>query len=175
MRREVDLKDLKKIKTINLIRKYIGMRNIKTAFAVVISVLVSQAFKLDSPFFVATGALFSMETTVKKGINVGISRVLGTIMGGCLGIAMVMIDEGNLALLFIGIIFLISVLNALNWQECISMACVVFCVIMINMTSENIISYAVKRTIDTIVGIVIATVINYVISPPADSRFSKVE
>jgi len=138
------------------------MRNIKTALAAVISVIVAELFHLQSPFFVVTGALISMETTVKKGINAGIARVLGTIMGGIIGIITVLIDPGNIFLLFLGMVLLITLLNILKWQDSISMACVVFCVIMITMTSEN-----------TIVGIIISIIINYIISPPSDSKFAR--
>lgn len=149
------------------------MRNIKTALSVVISVIVADIFKLESAFFVATGALISMETTVKKGIKAGIYRVLGTVIGGCIGVIMYLIDPGNLFLIFFGIVVLIGILNFLKWHDCISMACVVFCVIMINMTTNDIIHYAFQRTFDTIVGIIIAIIINYVVSPPEDSIFSK--
>ncbi|HBA03590.1 MULTISPECIES: aromatic acid exporter family protein [unclassified Clostridium] len=164
---------MKNLNSIYKFKKYIGMRNIKTALAAVISVIVAELFHLQSPFFVVTGALISMETTVKKGINAGIARVLGTIMGGIIGIITVLIDPGNIFLLFLGMVLLITLLNILKWQDSISMACVVFCVIMITMTSENIVLYAFQRTVDTIVGIVISIIINYIISPPSDSKFAK--
>lgn len=164
---------MKEVGSLNFFKKYIGMRNIKTALSVVISVIVADIFNLESAFFVATGALISMETTVKKGIKAGVYRVLGTVIGGLMGVVMYLIDPGNLFLIFIGIVILISLLNILKWHDCISMACVVFCVIMISMTSDDIIHYAFQRTFDTIVGIVIAIAINYVISPPDDSIFSK--
>lgn len=107
-----------------------------------------------------------METTVEKGIHSGIYRVLGTIIGCIIGILMVTIDQGSIFLLFIGIIILISVLNCFKLHDCISIACVVFCVIMLTMTNENIVTYGIQRTIDTIFGIIIATVINYIIVKP---------
>lgn len=164
---------MKEVSIIKFFKKYIGMRNIKTALSVVISIIVADIFNLKSAFFVATGALISMETTVKKGVKAGIYRVLGTVIGGCMGVIMYLIDPGNLFLIFLGIVLLISILNLLKWHDCISMACVVFCVIMISMTSDDIILYAFHRTFDTIVGIVIAIIINYVISPPEDSIFAK--
>lgn len=164
---------MKEVCIVKFFKKYIGMRNIKTALSVVVSVIVADLLNLESPFFVATGALISMETTVKKGIRAGIYRVLGTVMGGIMGVIMYLIDPGNLLLIFIGIVMLISIINLLQWHDCISMACVVFCVIMISMDSNNIIHYAFQRTFDTIVGIIISIVINYVISPPKDSIFSK--
>ena len=164
---------MKNLSILNIFKKYIGMRNIKTALSVVISIIIADIFKLESAFFVATGALFSMETTVKKGIKAGIYRVLGTVIGGCMGVIMYLIDPGNLLLIFFGIVIIICILNLLKWHDCISMACVVFCVIMISMNNEDIINYAFQRTFDTIIGIIIAIVINYVISPPEDSIFSK--
>jgi len=41
------------------------------------------------------------------------------------------------------------------------------------MTSENIVLYAFQRTVDTIVGIIISIIINYIISPPSDSKFAR--
>jgi uncharacterized membrane protein YgaE (UPF0421/DUF939 family) len=164
---------LKNLNAIKNFDTYIGMRNVKTALAVSMSVIVAGIFHLQSPFFVATGALISMETTVKKGINAGIARVLGTVIGGLIGIITVLIAPGNIFLLFLGTVLLITLLNILKWQDSISMACVVFCVIMITMTSENIVIYAFQRTVDTIVGISISIIINYIISPPSDSKFAK--
>ena len=164
---------MKNLKAIKNFKTYVGMRNVKTALAVAISVIVAEIFHLQSPFFVATGALISMETTVKKGINAGIARVLGTIMGGLIGIITVLIAPSNIFSLFLGTVLLITLLNILKWQDSISIACVVFCVIMITMTNENIVLYAFQRTVDTIVGIVISIIINYLISPPSDSKFAK--
>jgi len=129
---------------------------------------------LQSPFFVANGALMTMENSVKKGFKTGISAVLGTIIGCCMAIIAVLIDPGNILLLFFGIIILITVLNTLKWQDSISMACVVFCVIMITMEDKNIVLYAVQRTADTIVGIVISLIINYIISPPENAKITKI-
>lgn len=164
---------MKKLNVVKFFKNYIGMRNIKTALAVVVSVIIADLFNLSSAFFVATGALISMESTVKKGVKAGIYRVLGTVIGGCVGVIMYLIAPGNLMLIFFGIVILISILNFLNWHDCISIACVVFCVIMISMTDEHIVLYAFQRTFDTIIGIIIAIVINYVISPPDDSIFAK--
>lgn len=164
------------MKNLNYLKKcknYVGMRTIKTALAVTISVIVAEIFNLQSPFFVANGALMTMENSVKKGFKTGISAVLGTIIGCCMAIIAVLIDPGNILLLFFGIIILITVLNTLKWQDSISMACVVFCVIMITMEDKNIVLYAVQRTADTIVGIVISLIINYIISPPENAKITK--
>ena len=66
---------MKEVVSLNFFKKYIGMRKIKTALSVVISVIVAVLFNLECAFSVTTGALISMETTVKKGIKAGVYRV----------------------------------------------------------------------------------------------------
>lgn len=152
---------------------YIGMRNVKTGIAVVMSIIIARAFHRSEAFFVATAALLTMQSTVRKGVKVGKDRVLGTIVGAIIGVIMTMIDPGNLILIFIGIVVLISILNVLQWQEAISIACVVFCSITFNLEGKDTITYAVSRIIDTTIGILISLTINHTIVPPKDSPFHK--
>ncbi len=51
--------------------KSIGMRNIKTALAVTLSILISEFFKLDSPFYAAIAAVISMQNSVTGSYRVG--------------------------------------------------------------------------------------------------------
>ncbi len=49
--------------------KSIGMRNIKTALAVTLSILISEFFKLDSPFYAAIAAVISMQILLQVPIG----------------------------------------------------------------------------------------------------------
>jgi uncharacterized membrane protein YgaE (UPF0421/DUF939 family) len=44
----------------------IGKRNIKTAIAVFLSVLISKALKLEYPFFTVIAAIFTMENALSS-------------------------------------------------------------------------------------------------------------
>lgn len=57
----------------------IGMRNIKTAIAVVISILVSKLLKTEYPFYAAIASIISMQSSVEDSFKTGRNRILGTI------------------------------------------------------------------------------------------------
>ncbi len=155
------------------VNHYVGMRNVKTALAVVISMVLANVLQKSDPFLVSTAALLTMQSTVSKGVKVGKDRVLGTVVGAVIGIIMAMIKPGSILLIFVGIVILISVLNVLKWQEAIAIACIVFCSVTFNLEIKDTVGYAISRTIDTTIGIIVSLGINHIIVPPKDSPFYK--
>ncbi|GAA0121858.1 MAG: FUSC family protein [Clostridium argentinense] len=150
----------------NTIFKYIGMRNIKTALAVTFSVAVSELLHLEYPFFTAIAAVLAMQGSFIRGYEVGRDRLLGTIIGAVIGLIGALIAPGNLAMIFIGIVIVIFLLNVLKWQNSSYVGCLMFCAIMLNLNGDNPYIYAFYRTLDTFIGIVIASLVNYFICPP---------
>jgi uncharacterized membrane protein YgaE (UPF0421/DUF939 family) len=146
--------------------KKIGARNIKTAIAVVISILISKIFRMEYPLYAAIASIISMQSSVINSISAGKSRMLGTIVGALVGFICAVISPGNLILIGIGIVIVIYLCNLLNWQDSASIACVVFCVIMLNLKEGNFLLYSINRIIDTFVGIIVAVAVNYFIIPP---------
>jgi uncharacterized membrane protein YgaE (UPF0421/DUF939 family) len=157
------------LKGVNFMRlelKRIGARNIKTAIAVVLSILISKLFKMEYPFYAAIASIISMQSSVINSISAGKSRMLGTMIGALVGFLCALIDPGNLILVGAGIIIVIYLCNLLNWKDSASIACVVFCVIMLNLKESDPFLYSINRIIDTFVGIMVAVAVNYFIIPP---------
>jgi uncharacterized membrane protein YgaE (UPF0421/DUF939 family) len=146
--------------------KYIGMRNIKTAIAVGLSIVVARLFALQSPFYTSIAAIISMQDTVENGYKAGKDRLLGTIVGAIVGICVAYIAKGRVIIISLGIVLLIAILNLLKWKKSVSIAGVVFCAINLNLHGDNPFIYATYRTTDTIIGIVIAILVNRFIYPP---------
>jgi uncharacterized membrane protein YgaE (UPF0421/DUF939 family) len=148
--------------------KKLGMRNIKTAIAVVVSILISKGLKMEYPFYAAIASIISMQSSVKNSYKVGRNRMLGTMVGALVGYLCAIISPGNSILTGIGIICVIYACNLLNWRESTSIACVVFCAIMLNLKGGSAAIYSVNRIIDTFTGIIVAIAVNYFIMPPKE-------
>ena len=88
----------------------IGLRNIKTAIAVFITLMFKlvlvlligeeQAFVWYTPFFAAIAAAYSMHKDVQSSLRQAKIRSLGSIIGGLYGILIVLLVEECLLPLF---------------------------------------------------------------------------
>lgn len=141
------------------------MRTIKTAIAVMISIVVSMRLNVNYPLFVTIGAIVSMQSSLNESFQSGLNRILGTIVGAVIGIIFFNISPNNIFLTGLGIILLITISNKMNWSKSLVISLIVFSSIMMSY-GQNVVLNSALRVIDTTLGIIIAFVINTVISPP---------
>lgn len=146
--------------------KPIGMRNIKTAVSVFLCVLISRLLKMEYPFYAAIASVISMSSSVTDSYIAGRNRMFGTFVGAIVGLLLALIAPGNVFLCGIGIVIVIYICNMLNWNKSVSIACIVFCVIMTNLNGRDPFTYSFNRLLDTLLGIVIAVAVNYILIPP---------
>lgn len=145
----------------------IGLRNLKTALSVFLSILISNFVGLDYPFYAAIAALVCMQTTLEKTFITGKNRLLGTAVGALLGFIFASVFPTNAIFSAIGIIVLIYICNKLEWNDAISMAGIVFLAIMLNIKdNKHALIYSYKRLLETLIGIVVAFLVNSFIFPP---------
>ncbi|WP_352418316.1 aromatic acid exporter family protein [Proteiniborus sp.] len=142
------------------------MRTIKTSIAVTISITLAYILKLNSPFFVGVAAIIAMQDNLVDSYRMGRNRVLGTILGAVVGLLGSLISAGNPIIIGIGIIIVIHLCNKLGWNKSISIASIVFISITLNVEEGSELYYSLNRILDTIVGIVVAVIVNFIISPP---------
>lgn len=143
-----------------------GMRNIKTGIGVMICMLVGHLSIVESTFYAVIACIVCMQTTVKGSLRAGIDRLEGTLIGGIVGFLFVLIKPGDPILTALGIIATIYICNILKINSSISIACVVFCAIQINIGVESPLDYSIHRIIDTSIGIIIGVCVNYFIYRP---------
>jgi len=153
----------------------IGMRTIKTAFAVSLTIYISYLLNLDSPIFAGIAAILAMKASVSESLSIGKNRMLGTILGGVVALSFSYIAPTNVLTIGIGIIIIIYICNLLGWKKTIELASIVFLSIIINYEERNRLNYAVSRTLSTLIGLVIGTVINYFIVPPKSNYQRHIE
>lgn len=152
--------------------KKIGMRTIKTALAVSLAIFISQLLNLKSPLFVGIAAIISMKSSVSESLTAGKSRMLGTIFGAMVAIVFSYIAPTNVLSIGVGIIIIIYVCNLLGWTNAIQLSSMVFLVIVLNYDEGSSLNYAIYRAADTLIGLIIGTLINYLVVPP-DTYYEK--
>lgn len=145
----------------------IGMRNIKTAISVFICIALFNLFKRDNAFYACIAAVICMKDTYENSLSIGINRLLGTFLGGLLGIITIYllsflpnISTPNALITAFGTIIVIHTCTLLKKPAAVTIACIVFISIMINYPGIASYFYAINRTFDTAIGIIIAILIN---------------
>ena len=143
----------------------IGMRNIKTATAVFLCVLISNELGLEYPFYAAIAAIITMKNSISNSFKVGKNRMMGTAVGALTGLIFALIQPENAILCGLGMVVLIYVCNLLKWNDSVVIAGIVFMAIMVNMDGRNPFEYSINRLTDTFMGISIALTVNYLFVP----------
>lgn len=145
----------------------LGQRSIKTALAAAILALLYMPFG-GNPTFACIGVIFGMGSDIEDSKKSGGNRLIGTIIGGFLGLGTFWVEhavfaEGNyyfkIALVFLGVILLVWSSVAFRWPGAVQPGGVVLCIILFN-TPANHIAYAFSRMIDTAVGVIFAIAVN---------------
>ncbi|MGL5244326.1 MAG: FUSC family protein [Sarcina sp.] len=150
----------------NLKLPKIGARNLKTALAVVLCVLLFKVSYRPYPFYACIAAVICMKDNVKSSVKIGKNRMVGTLIGGLVGLIITILAKylylQNFSALLtgLGIIITIYSCNLCNKKESVTIACIVLIAIMVNLKGTAPFAYALNRILDTFVGIIIALLIN---------------
>ncbi|AOR22289.1 FUSC family protein [Clostridium taeniosporum] len=156
----------------------IGLRNLKTALAVSLCMFIFEFFHRQDSFYACIAAVVCMKDTVSNSFTMGKNRLIGTFLGGLIGL-FVIFASIQIPFLYnitpittgLGIIFSIYICTLLNKPGSVIICCIVFISIMVNHPSgPGSYIYAVTRCMDTTVGIVVAVVINKFIHPPKEKH-----
>ncbi len=149
-----------------------GQRGVKTAMATMLCAFL-YALIDRNPTFACIGVIFGMGANLKDSILNGGNRLIGTIIGGVLGMGLFTIyiyafgadDEILLLpLLFIGTLFLVSASLIFKWPGAVQPGGVVLCIILYNTPVDVYVSYSLNRMLDTGIGVIFAILVNIVFS-----------
>ena len=153
----------------------IGMRVIKTAASVAICLLIAIFHEgMESVPIVAVSAIVTIRPTQGETVHTGVFRLLGTIIGGVLGVVTVFIglflpyyNEGLFVIVIPCMLLLdLYLCNVLNMQDSCVIACVVTIIVASHVTLDVTVGEAMIFTLlrlrDTFIGVAVATVMNIV-------------
>ena len=148
----------------------LGQRSVKTALAASLVALI-YVFAGRNPTFACIGAIFGMGSDLDNSWLNGGNRLIGTIIGGFLGIGLFWVEHqlfpgGNyffrLPILFLGIVILVAVSVQFRWPGAVQPGGVVLCIILFNTPAHHI-AYALDRLLDTGIGVVAALAVNLIL------------
>ena len=147
-----------------------GQRIFKTSLAVFLAFTLSHFRSAHAlPFYSAIAAIICTKNDVNGSINIGLNRILGTFIGGFVGFLYLLFVKKNLTneieeyfLLSVIMAFLIWLVSSFEKPNAISIMCIVLASVSINHAGEDFgaIDFAVNRVLDTLVGVLVAILIN---------------
>lgn len=155
----------------------IGMRMVKTSLAVFICLIAYTFRQSGMPFYSAIAAILCMQPDVESSFRVGLNRVIGTFVGGCLGMGVLAVETWlynfhNLPYIFFAAIISIMLIPViyitlvLKKSTASFIACVVFlCITIMHGYDVNPFYFGINRMIDTLIGIFISLIINSIHLP----------
>lgn len=146
--------------------KKAGLRNIKTAIAVLICLVVLTLLKSDRYFYACIAAVISMQSSVYDSFVTGRNRMIGTTIGAVTGITLAYMGQNNILLTTLGIIIVIYLCNIFGFKKSVAIACIVFLAIMTNLDDMTPLLYGTKRLLETFLGIIVSVLVNFFIFPP---------
>ena len=151
------------------------MRTLKSALGVFLGfVIYYLRGKQGAPFYTALSVIWCMRPYMKDSKQMAFQRTIGTLIGGAYGLIMIMFEKHvfeptqflrycAIAIMIIPVIHTTILINKKNASY---FACVVFLSIVVNhITDENPYLFVINRVLDTLIGIILALLINMVHLP----------
>ncbi len=158
----------------NYLRKLhipVGMRTVKTAIAVSLSLLVIEHLGTSSAkiIFAVIGAIAAMDNSFKASLRNCVAQIGGVIIGMVLSVIMRQLPIPGVAAVGIGIIITMAVFQLFHWHQSPVLACLILVTIC---TNENIVahSYCLERIWDTTIGLGIGLAVNMLVVPYDNSK-----
>ncbi len=159
----------------------IGLRTIKTAVAVVVCYLLFLPFWIYAPLLSGSllshiapvnaciAAVICMQSSIEQSFHQGVSRVVGTVLGGLVGLLFLLLDEwvktpvATGLLLGGAIVVALWLCNLIKRPAACVMSCVVVCVILLNHGGQERYFYIIFRVLESTVGIAVALAVNRIL------------
>lgn len=152
------------------------MRIIKTAIAVMICLILNYLFGSNVGAISAWAALICIQSTLESSLKTGVSRFLGTALGGVVAIAILPVAEAvtadwfHIILIPAGIILVIYLCVLFKMPGAASMGAFVYIAVLIlpfdPNSKANPYIVALYRIADTLAGVLVGLLVNRFIAPP---------
>ena len=149
----------------------IGPRTIKTAAAVIISMVIVQFYGTTTSrmTFAMLGAMAAVEPTFTDSLRSCLAQIVGVLFGSVVGVLLLALPMHPLMRTGIGIVLAIILYNTFRIRFSPSLPCLIVLTLCITPDIQPL-RYAGGRTWDTAIGLVVGLTINTLIFPYDNSR-----
>lgn len=149
----------------------IGLRTLKTAAAVIISLVIVTAYGATTSklIFAMLGAMVAMEPTFKESLESCLTQIVGMIFGVIAGVLLLNLPLNPLLVAGVGIVVVITLYNVFQIRFSPSLPCLI---VVTLCTTPNIqpFTYGLGRLWDTAIGLGVGMLINTLVFPYDTSR-----
>ncbi len=152
-------------------RPRIGMRTLKTAVAVILSMVIVERLgaTADKLIFAMLGAMAVVQPTYRESVEACLSQIGGVVFGALVGVLLRLLPTGPLLSTGIGLVLIITVYYAFWRNLSPSLPC--FILVLICVTPNIVpLTYAAGRIWDTAIGLGVGLLINMLVFPYDNSR-----
>lgn len=155
----------------NQLRVSVGPRTVKTAIAVILSMLIAELLGATESemIFAMLGAMAAVEPTFTDSVESSLTQIIGVIFGAAIGLLMQLISIPALVACGIGIVIVITAYNALRLRFSPGLPCLIVVMLCIG-AEERPVMYALERICNTAIGLFIGMAINMLVMPYDNSR-----
>ncbi len=153
-------------------RFHIGLRTVKTAIAVTISMVLVDYYGSGSDsklIFAMLGAMAAVMPTFKDSVMSCLTQFVGLFFGAAAGVVLRLLPLPDLVSVGIGIILVITLYNGFKVRFSPSLPCFIVVLLCVAPDIEPV-TYALQRFWDTAIGLSIGMIINMLIFPYDNSR-----
>ena len=149
----------------------IGLRTLKTAAAIVISMIIVDAYGASSSrlIFAMLGAMAAVQPTFKESVESCLTQISGVFLGALAGVLLLSLPIHPLVAAGIGVVLVIMVYNALPIRFSPSLPSFIV-VLLCTTPGVQPLSYGLGRIWDTAIGLGVGMAINTLIFPYDNSR-----
>lgn len=150
---------------------HIGLRTIKTAAAVILSMIIVDSYGATTSklIFAMLGAMAAVQPTFNESLESCLTQIVGVLFGAAAGVLLLAFPLSPLLATGIGIILVITLYNAFHIRFSPSLPC--FIVVTLCTTPDiQPMSYALGRIWDSAIGLGVGMLINTLIFPYDNSR-----
>ncbi len=153
----------------------IGMRTVKTLIASYICFLIGWARGI-LPFYSVIAAILCLQKEKSQGFTVGMTRMVGTLIGGAFGLVAMLLYRQTpfetfapLHYLYLTL-FLVPVIYTnlkLRDEKSVYISCVVFLSITVSHGGDTApVMFTLHRILETLIGITVSVAINHLLGSP---------
>ena len=155
----------------NRLKLHIGLRTVKTAVAVILSMLIVDHLGTTTSklVFAMLGAMAAVQPTFGESLESCLTQIAGVIFGALAGVVLLMLKLPHLLAAGIGIVMVITLYNSLRIRFSPSLACIIVVTVCITPDIQPF-SYAFGRIWDTAIGLGVGMAINTLIFPYDNSN-----
>jgi hypothetical protein len=143
----------------------------RVALAALVATLVSEALGMSATWFAAIAAIVAMQSTLRSSVRSAVTSVVGAVFGTVIGIGGALLGWDQAWAVAVVVVITIGFPSLFGRPQVGQQAALVAVVILLMPSHEgSVIVYAMNRLLQSVIGVVVALVVQLTVFPPRAYR-----